>query len=218
MEFDNIIVDKPWGHEYILYENDNLAIWHLVIKPGFGTSFHSHPKKKTGLIIIDGRAVVSFMNDERVLNKFDKIIIRIGVFHKTFNIGTEDLHLLEVETPKDKGDILRLEDSYGRAGKPYEGKEYYRKNKKDIELIDEQTFKDIKLSLIEIESYEEIEKYDDYKVIILDGNIHMNGIQAAGVGDLLDEKTLFRLADKFETHFPLKLLVLQNESKQSNLF
>lgn len=208
MTFDNIVVKKPWGHEYILYENDDLAIWHLVIKPGCSTSFHSHPKKKTGLIVLDGKAVVAFMNDERVLNKFDKIIVRIGVFHKTTNIGDTDLHLLEVETPKDKNDILRLEDNYGRAGQPYEGEESYSESKGDITLKSFVLFKDICLELVTLNDYEAAREAAPFKAIILEGNIHMNGIEAAGVGDLLDDKTLFRLADKFDTKFPLKLLAL----------
>ena len=215
MSFDNIVVEKPWGHEYVLYENDNLAIWHLVIKPGYGTSFHSHPHKKTGLILLDGKALVSFMNDERVLNKFDKIIVRVGVFHKTFNIDTEDLHLLEVETPKDKGDILRLEDNYGRAGQPYEGAEHYTARRGELTLCDAapRWFKNIGMYRMQVDSYDDLKSIGRYKAIILDGCIHMNQIEAAGVGDLLDETTLYRLANKFDTKFPLDLLILKNESQ-----
>ena len=41
--------------------------------------------------------------------------------------------IFEIETPKDKRDIVRLEDKYGREGKPYEGKSYEKE--KDSECI-----------------------------------------------------------------------------------
>lgn len=43
-------VKKPWGEEYLLYQNDDVAIWHLYIDPKQKTSLHSHPNKKTGLV------------------------------------------------------------------------------------------------------------------------------------------------------------------------
>ena len=52
---------KPWGKEYLLYQNDDVAIWHLFIEPGQSTSLHCHPSKKTGLVVLDGAAKVSFI-------------------------------------------------------------------------------------------------------------------------------------------------------------
>ena len=45
---------KPWGCEFLAYENDNVAIWHLLIDPWAETSLHCHPNKKTGLIVLEG--------------------------------------------------------------------------------------------------------------------------------------------------------------------
>ena len=28
------IVNKPWGHEYLVYENDEVGLWFLKIKRG----------------------------------------------------------------------------------------------------------------------------------------------------------------------------------------
>jgi hypothetical protein len=45
--------------------------------------------------------------------------IRAGALHETFAEGGADL--LEVEVPRDKFDLVRIDDRYGRAGQRYEG-------------------------------------------------------------------------------------------------
>ena len=47
--FYNKIVKKPWGKEYLIFQNNVVAIWLLSIEPGKNTSLHCHPTKKTGL-------------------------------------------------------------------------------------------------------------------------------------------------------------------------
>ena len=48
---------KPWGYEYLAYENQKVALWLLYIKPNHQTSMHCHPLKTTGLTLLDGEAV-----------------------------------------------------------------------------------------------------------------------------------------------------------------
>ena len=53
------VVYKPWGYEYVVYSSSNrLAITFLKINYGHKTSLHCHPKKKTGFIILSGKALV----------------------------------------------------------------------------------------------------------------------------------------------------------------
>ena len=66
--FENVIVKKPWGFEYLVYENEHVGIWYLNIDYDKQTSLHSHPNKKTGLIILSGVAEISFLN-----NKFNLV-------------------------------------------------------------------------------------------------------------------------------------------------
>ncbi len=61
------IVKKPWGYEYLLYENDKVALWFLYIKSGERTSTHCHPNKTTGLVLLDGEVEVSFLSDKNKL-------------------------------------------------------------------------------------------------------------------------------------------------------
>jgi hypothetical protein len=50
-------------------------------------------------------------------------MIRPGLFHSTRALSPEGAVLLEIETPRDKENLVRLEDDYGREEKPYEGSE-----------------------------------------------------------------------------------------------
>ena len=79
--YDINVVKKPWGYEYLAYENEHVAIWFLHIKHTHSTSLHCHPKKTTGLVLLDGKAEVSFFNHTNVLSPGDKVMIRKGLFH-----------------------------------------------------------------------------------------------------------------------------------------
>lgn len=118
--YNNNIVKKPWGYEYLAYENENVGLWFLYIAPNQSTSMHCHPKKTTGLVLLDGEAEVSFLADKRKLNALDKVMIRRGLFHSTKAISDWGAFIFEIETPVDKQDLVRLNDLYGRTSKPYE--------------------------------------------------------------------------------------------------
>ncbi len=120
MSYENNIVKKPWGYEYLAYKNENVGLWFLYIAPGQSTSMHCHPKKTTGLVLLDGEAEISFLADKRVLKSLDKSMIRRGLFHSTKAISDNGAFIFEIETPVDKQDLVRLNDQYGRASKPYE--------------------------------------------------------------------------------------------------
>ena len=118
--YDDVIVNKPWGHEYLMYRNPDVALWCLSIRKGEQTSLHCHPRKKTGLIVLSGTATLRFLNNSNTLASPANVIIRPGLFHQTAaNLGT-DVVLIEVENPVDKMDLVRLDDEYGRARTEYE--------------------------------------------------------------------------------------------------
>ena len=131
MNYNDIQVIKPWGYEYLVYENHEVALWYLYIKDKHSTSMHCHPNKTTGLILLDGRATISFMNDSFNLNPISKTMIRKGLFHSTKAISKKGAHVFEIESPVNKHDLVRLEDNYGRQGKPYESIEFQKPKKPD---------------------------------------------------------------------------------------
>lgn len=136
MNHSSNIVKKPWGYEYLAYENENVGLWFLNIKKDQSTSMHCHPTKTTGLVILDGIAEVSFLSDKRILQGLDKVMIRRGLFHQTKALSDSVL-LLEIETPKDKHDLVRLSDKYGRESKPYEDDSFEYPKQSDCLWIEE---------------------------------------------------------------------------------
>ena len=122
-DYGQSVVKKPWGHEYLMYESDKIGLWYLHIKHGKSTSLHCHPGKKTGYILLAGEAQVSFLNDSTTLGAISKLMLREGLFHSTKALSEEGIHVLEVESPPDKTNLVRLDDAYGRKEQPYEGEE-----------------------------------------------------------------------------------------------
>ena len=56
MLYEKTVVKKPWGYEYLVYQNEKVALWFLYIGYSQQTSMHCHPNKTTGLILLDGEA------------------------------------------------------------------------------------------------------------------------------------------------------------------
>ena len=142
-DYNGLVVRKPWGYEYLLFENKHVAIWFLYIKNGAKTSMHCHPNKKTSLINLHGKIETSTLTDVFPLAEKEAIVIDNGVFHSTASVSVDGAYIIEIETPPNKGDLVRLKDAYGRENKGYEGAsettrdingfEYHAFDKSDIE-------------------------------------------------------------------------------------
>jgi mannose-6-phosphate isomerase-like protein (cupin superfamily) len=116
----NEVIAKPWGHEYRAYADSIYDVWKLSIAEGQSTSVHCHPRKETMLLCLAGRGRVHLLNHTRPLAALDYVHLRKGIFHGTENVGNTPLELIEVETPRNKLDLVRIQDKYGRKGKGYE--------------------------------------------------------------------------------------------------
>jgi mannose-6-phosphate isomerase-like protein (cupin superfamily) len=117
-ELDDVIA-KPWGHEYRIYCDAFFDVWRLTIEPGYSTSEHCHPRKSTALICLSGSGRLRLLAGAYTVSAGDLVQIGRGVFHLTENTGSEPLELIEVEVPRNKFDLVRAEDSYGRRASPY---------------------------------------------------------------------------------------------------
>ena len=112
---------KPWGLEFRVYCDTFFDVWKLTLLPGKSTSTHCHPRKETALLCLGGTGRISFLNQASYpVSAGDVVFIPKGVFHSTENIGDSTLDLVEVETPRNKFDLVRLSDRYGRSGTGYE--------------------------------------------------------------------------------------------------
>ena len=114
------VIPKPWGNEFRVYADDLYDVWKLCLRPGQSTSVHCHPRKETALLCLSGQGRIQLIDDENSISGGDIGIIGKGVFHGTTNAGPDDLHLVEVEVPRNKFDLVRLHDRYGRRGEQYE--------------------------------------------------------------------------------------------------
>jgi len=118
--YESITVEKPWGYEYLLCETESVGLWALYIGFNHQTSMHCHPEKLTMMLCLSDNFVISFLDGNLTLNSGDIVYIQPGVFHRTTSLNTQGGFLLEFETPVDKLDLVRLDDSYGRNDNTYE--------------------------------------------------------------------------------------------------
>jgi mannose-6-phosphate isomerase-like protein (cupin superfamily) len=137
--FRQVVVNKPWGYEYLMYENHQVALWLLHIRQGQETSMHCHPIKTTGLVVLQGEAELSFLTGKKNVRAPEKQMIRRGLFHSTRAISEGGVFMFEIETPNDKNDLVRLSDKYGRVSAGYESSQYAHKRTSECVWINEQT-------------------------------------------------------------------------------
>lgn len=116
------LIHKPWGSEYRVYEDDLRDVWCLHIWPGQRTSLHCHRRKLTALLCLEGHGTLTTgAGVEYALEPGVVLQIEPGASHRSAADSKMGLRLIEVETPKDKFDLLRIQDDYERTSKPYEG-------------------------------------------------------------------------------------------------
>lgn len=181
MDYTNVIVNKPWGYEYLVYENEEIALWHLHINQGESTSMHCHPKKTTGLILLNGQAILSFLADKRIIEAPDKVMIRRGLFHQTKALSEGGVDLFEIETPNDKSDLVRLKDNYGRENKAYETTVVKKDNKclwvEENLHLQMHNFKNCNIRVEKIKRISDISCYtheEDHIIVFLKGGLVRN--------------------------------------------
>lgn len=214
MSYETTIVKKPWGYEYLAYENEHVALWFLYIKHTHSTSLHCHPKKTTGLVLLDGQAEVSFFNHTNKLTPGSKVMIRKGLFHSTKATDEKGAFVFEIETPVDKQDLVRFRDSYGREGKPYEDSTHEMPKVEDCLWITDEpkdyNFANCILSvknITDVSMFNEIE--NKYNVMFLKGGLQADyGQNVASPGDVVVASTIKQLTEVFTKVDPQTLVMI----------
>ncbi len=110
-------VHRPWGSYTILEDADDCKVKRLVVKPGQVLSLQLHHRRAEHWTVVQGTAKVRLGDEEFLLNANESTYIPVETLHRLENPGTEDVHLIEVQTGDYFGedDIERFEDIYGRA-------------------------------------------------------------------------------------------------------
>lgn len=221
VDYYKVVVKKPWGREYLMYENGKVGIWFLHINQGSKTSMHCHPHKKTGLILLSGEAVLSFLQDFTTLKPISKMMIREGLFHSTAASSVNGADIIEVEAPCDKGNLVRLDDEYGREEKPYEGREAYEPVTPLCLHIRHPQTTPAQYSLAGcILSTEKVSNAEQLKarpagevVVVLEGGLFSKtGEPVLSPGDTVSSDTLHRLAERFYCPKGASILTIRKSS------
>lgn len=135
-DYRGVVVNKPWGYEYLMYDNPHVAVWALYLKYGHKTSMHCHPNKKTSLLVVSGEVVCTTLEGWLTRKIGEGVVIDEGVFHTTHADSSDGAFIIEVESPPNKKDLVRLKDEYGRKDLGYEGTSQMSKELDKYEYVD----------------------------------------------------------------------------------
>ncbi len=196
-DFSKLVVNKPWGYEYLVLNTPAIEVWHLFIKQHHATSMHCHPNKKTALLVLEGKAIFSSLNKSVELGPLDTIIVDAGVFHSTQALSSGGIYVLEYETPPMKHDLVRLEDKYGRALNGYEGidkmvangKGYPRFSGSNKTVGKTLGLYNNKASVKSVSGFNDLKKLltGNSVALILSGVIYSGNIESYKTGDIIDK-------------------------------
>jgi mannose-6-phosphate isomerase-like protein (cupin superfamily) len=218
--YDNRLVKKPWGYEYVVYRNkNNLSVTLLKINYKQTTSLHCHPQKKSGFILLNGKALFQLglrkKNTEVHLSPSKRMIAR-GLFHSIKSLSKEGLLALEFETPVDKKDLVRFKDVYGRRNKSYEGKEFTQNinsnfikfKKPKIGVNQNYKFDNVDVSLEVHKNFNKLLKNKANTIFaILDGAVSdKNGRNVLSYGDIIRTNDLKVLSKVFKIKTQLSIV------------
>jgi mannose-1-phosphate guanylyltransferase / mannose-6-phosphate isomerase len=110
-------VERPWGWYDSLDRGERFQVKRICVKPGASLSLQKHEYRAEHWIVVRGTAQVTRGSDTFTLKENESTYIPIGEVHRLHNPGSSDLEMIEVQSGSYLGedDIVRLEDTYGRA-------------------------------------------------------------------------------------------------------
>jgi mannose-1-phosphate guanylyltransferase/mannose-6-phosphate isomerase len=108
---------RPWGFYESLITGDRFQVKRIVVTPGGKLSLQSHFHRAEHWVVVNGTARVTRDADTLILRENESVYLPLGCTHRLENPGKIPLTLIEVQSGSYLGedDIVRLEDTYGRA-------------------------------------------------------------------------------------------------------
>jgi mannose-6-phosphate isomerase len=104
-------IQKPWGYEIWLAENNKYAGKIIHINKGSRLSLHYHRKKHETLYLHSGLLSITINGITSLMNPGECQEIKPETIHRFEAIDKSEL--FEVSTPE-LDDVVRIEDDYGR--------------------------------------------------------------------------------------------------------
>jgi mannose-1-phosphate guanylyltransferase/mannose-6-phosphate isomerase len=110
-------VTRPWGWYDSVDMGNRFKVKRIGVKPGASLSLQMHHHRAEHWIVVAGTAEVTRGTETFLLSENQSTYIPIGEVHRLKNPGKVVLEMIEVQSGSylDEDDIVRLEDSYGRA-------------------------------------------------------------------------------------------------------
>ncbi len=106
-------VEKVWGYEEILVNNDKYCGKLLHLDKGARCSFHYHPVKQETFHCLEGEVLMIVKSSEFILK--EPYTIDPNTTHSFY--GITDAIILEVSTPHSDEDVVRINESIGVEAK-----------------------------------------------------------------------------------------------------
>jgi mannose-6-phosphate isomerase len=110
---------RPWGYWEQFALNEPCTVRILTIFPGEYLSLQYHNHRDEFFIALDDGVVLQIGDRKLTARQGDYILIPRGTTHRQFAPGDRRVRVLEISfgSYDQVGDIVRLEDKYGRLGK-----------------------------------------------------------------------------------------------------
>ncbi len=114
------LVHRPWGCYQTIDAGDRFQVKRITVNPGAKLSLQKHRHRSEHWVVVSGTAKATCGDRTVLLAENESIYIPQGAVHRLENPASEPLNLIEVQSGDYLGedDIVRLDDTYGRATSP----------------------------------------------------------------------------------------------------
>jgi mannose-1-phosphate guanylyltransferase / mannose-6-phosphate isomerase len=108
---------RPWGHYEGLILGERFQVKKIGVRPGHKLSLQKHFHRSEHWVVVNGTAIVERDGERLLLHENESVYLKLGCVHRLENPGRIPLTLIEVQSGAYLGedDIVRIEDTYGRA-------------------------------------------------------------------------------------------------------
>jgi mannose-1-phosphate guanylyltransferase/mannose-6-phosphate isomerase len=110
-------VHRPWGWYDSIDEGGRFKVKRIQVKPKASLSLQKHHHRAEHWIVVTGTAEITNGDKVLTLTENQSTYIPLGAVHRLANPGSIPLEIIEVQSGSYLGedDIMRFEDTYGRA-------------------------------------------------------------------------------------------------------
>ncbi|MCX7374070.1 MAG: mannose-1-phosphate guanylyltransferase/mannose-6-phosphate isomerase [Alphaproteobacteria bacterium] len=108
---------RPWGHYEGLIQGTRFQVKKITVTPGGKLSLQKHFHRAEHWVVVNGTAIVQRDDESIMVRENESVYLPLGCVHRMENPGKIPLTLIEVQVGSYTGedDIVRIEDTYGRA-------------------------------------------------------------------------------------------------------